>query len=266
MFLNGSEKELPTLMRSIWRWKLKAGSDCAANADGQKSADPISRPLLRVKLFNRRTAAQSATTGPATNQLAKLATGPATGPAAVLARHLAGDPNAFGELVSQYGSRVYGYLSRCGVNDAQRDDLFQEVFLRIHRGADKFRFDCPLEPWLFAIVANVVRSHFRKEPQPTDLESEAGEFEKIAAAVPSAIDLAELKETAQFIETAISELSLPQREVLLLAVYEKMELQEIANLLGMPVNTVKTHLRRARLALAEKLAKLALKAKREAGI
>ena len=258
MFLNGSEKELPTLMRSIWRWKLKAGADCAANADGQKSADPISRPLLKVKLFNRRMGAKSLTTRPETSQL--------TGPAAVLARHLAGDPNAFAELVSQFGSRVYGYLSRCGVNAAQRDDLFQEIFLRIHRGADKFRFDCPIEPWLFAIVANVVRSHFRKEPQPTESESEAGEFEKIAAAAPSAIDVAELRETAQFIETAISELSLPQREVLLLAVYEKMELQEIANLLGMPLNTVKTHLRRARLALAEKLAELALKTKREAGI
>ena len=59
-------------------------------------------------------------------------------------------------LVSRYRAAVYSYLVRCGVAEADRDDLFQEIFIRIHRAASRYRPDCPLHPWLFTIVANAV--------------------------------------------------------------------------------------------------------------
>ena len=245
MFLSGTEKEQPPPMRPFWRLNLARSDDTGSGAGaGPERADSISRPFFSIQRFKRSTVEK-----------------PLEGTAAVLRRHLNGDPQAFAELVKEFGPRVYGYLSRCGINPGQRDDLFQEIFLRVHRGAESFEFERPFEPWLFTIVANVARSHFRKQPR-----DESGELDQIASAAPDAAEVAELKETAEFIQAAIAALSLPQREVLNLAVYEKLELQQISDLLGMPLNTVKTHLRRARLALAEKLAKLALRTKREAGL
>jgi DNA-directed RNA polymerase specialized sigma24 family protein len=86
--------------------------------------------------------------------------------------HRDGDAQAFAELVARYRRPVYGYLVRCGVEPAARDDLFQEVFAAIHRGAATYHAERRVKPWVFAIAANVVRSHYRKArgrallPQP----------------------------------------------------------------------------------------------------
>src|SRR5687768_12742063 len=81
----------------------------------------------------------------------------------LLSRHLEGDQQAFTELVRAYRSPVYGYLVRCGVAESARDDLFQEVFLKIHGAAKSYTPERDLKPWLFTIVANTVRSHFRRK-------------------------------------------------------------------------------------------------------
>src|SRR5436190_826972 len=81
---------------------------------------------------------------------------------ALLERHRGGDRAAFAELVAVFRSPIYGYLTRCGVSPSERDDLFQEVFLRVHRAASEAPPIGPVAPWLFAIAVNQVRSHFRK--------------------------------------------------------------------------------------------------------
>ncbi len=91
-------------------------------------------------------------------------------------RHRRGDRAAFPALVGEFRARVFGYLTRCGVTSVDRDDLFQEVFLRVHRagsatsseavaGTDGVEDEAPtgaLAPWIMTITVNVVRSHFRK--------------------------------------------------------------------------------------------------------
>ena len=57
----------------------------------------------------------------------------------LLLRHLGGEPGAFADLVSRYRAPVYSYLLRCGVAEPDRDDLFQEIFIRIHRSASRYR-------------------------------------------------------------------------------------------------------------------------------
>ena len=170
----------------------------------------------------------------------------------LLVRHRQGDGAAFPALLAEYRAMVYGYLVRAGVEDGVRDDLFQEVFLRVHAAASAFEPSRPLMPWLFTIVANTVRSHFRKRAtqdrviagvvlaEPPD--SRPGIEREVAG-----------RETATFLETAVLALPLAQREVLLLTCVEGMEQGEVASALQIPVNTVKTHLRRARLALAAAL-------------
>jgi RNA polymerase sigma-70 factor (ECF subfamily) len=166
----------------------------------------------------------------------------------LLAAHLRGDRDAFPRLVQQYRRPVYGYLVHCGVPEPDRDDLFQEIFVRVHRRAATYDSRRPLHPWLFTVVANEVRSYFRKQkrrlfffagPPPEDVRDPAPDGEALASA----------RETTAWLERAIRALPLPQREVLILAAVQNLPLSNVASILEIPLNTVKTHLRRARLRL-----------------
>ncbi len=78
-----------------------------------------------------------------------------------LPRHCRGDSTAFPALLEAYRRPVYSYLVRCGVAAADRDDLFQNIFLKVHAAAGSYEPARPLGPWLFTIVANSARNHFR---------------------------------------------------------------------------------------------------------
>ncbi len=177
----------------------------------------------------------------------------------LLVRHLEGDAEAFAELVAEYRAPVYSYLARCGVDAADRDDLFQDVFIKIHRAAGSYDPERPLHPWVFTVVANTVRSHTRKRRvrqlifgRSSDETGTAGEP---ADPAPDGERQTAARETAAFVQREIGRLRRVQREVVLLACVEKMPLKDIAAVLDIPVGTVKTHLRRARLALAAALAR-----------
>jgi RNA polymerase sigma-70 factor (ECF subfamily) len=171
----------------------------------------------------------------------------------LLLRHRDGEPGAFAALLDRYRAPVYSYLTRCGVTGEDRDDLFQDIFIRVHRAAHSYQAERPLHPWLFTIVANVVRTHLRRQrvrqlvtAAPVEVEpvDEGPDGERAAAA----------RQTLEWLESEIATLPLARREVLILAAIERRPLKEVAEILGMPVNTVKTHLRRARMTLAERLA------------
>jgi RNA polymerase sigma-70 factor (ECF subfamily) len=168
----------------------------------------------------------------------------------LLAAHGNGDREAFPKLVQQYRRPVYGYLFHCGVPEPDRDDLFQEIFVRVHQRARTYDPSRPLHPWLFTVVANAVRTYFRGQkrrlfmfagPPPEDARDWSPDGEALASA----------RETTDWLERAIQALPLSQREVLVLATLESLPLYVIASILGLPVNTVKTQLRRARLRLME---------------
>jgi len=171
-----------------------------------------------------------------------------------LLRHREGDPEAFAALVADYRRPVYSYLVRCGVAEGDRDDLFQAVFLKIHRAATQYRADLPPHPWIFTIVANEVRSHLRRRRVRELVFAPPSQHEPEDPA-PDSERTAEARETLDWLEREIRRLPLAQREVLVLASLESRPLAEIAQALGLPLNTVKTHLRRARLFLAQKLAR-----------
>lgn len=174
----------------------------------------------------------------------------------VLLRHLRGDRGAFGELVEIYRAPIYSYLVRCGVGHDDRDDLFQDIFIKIHRAASTFDSSRPLHPWLFTIVCNTVRNHLRRQRVRQLVFAEQSAPEKAVELPDFAPDgerRAVARQTVQTLEKEIQQLPLAQREVVVLAAVEKRPLKEVALLLGLNINTVKTHLRRGRLALARAL-------------
>jgi RNA polymerase sigma-70 factor (ECF subfamily) len=177
-----------------------------------------------------------------------------TDPREPLLRHRDGDTEAFAVLVADYRRPVYSYLIRCGVAEGDRDDLFQSVFLKIHRAAAQYRPELPAHPWIFTIVANEVRSHLRRR-RIRELVFAGPATHDPADPAPDGERAVEARETVAWLEEQIRRLPLAQREVLILASLESRPLSEVAEALGLPLNTVKTHLRRARLALSEKLAR-----------
>jgi RNA polymerase sigma-70 factor (ECF subfamily) len=172
----------------------------------------------------------------------------------LLPRHLGGDETAFAELLEAYRAPVYGLLVRNGIDEAARDDLFQEIFLKVHLAAARYQPDRPLKPWLFTIAVNTVRNHFRdaagREPMVLTDKIE----ERLRDVGPNPARAAESRETAAWLEAALRFLPLPHRQALVLTCVEGMDQKEASIALGIPVGTVKTHVRRARIALARALA------------
>ncbi len=169
-----------------------------------------------------------------------------------LPRHCRGDREAFTELMNAYQAPVYGYLVRSGVPSASRDDVFQEIFVKIHLAAASYQPSRPLRPWLFTIAANSVRNHLRDEGRRRGAGSARADSRPSGDHGPQA--LAEIHETVAWLEQALPRLPLEQREVLLLGTVGGLRLQDIATVLEIPLNTVKTLTRRARMSLATALA------------
>ena len=169
-----------------------------------------------------------------------------------LPRHCRGDGEAFGKLMDAYRVLVFTFLKRYGVRPASRDDLFQEIFLKIHLGASSYRSTRPLRSWIITIVLNTVRNFRRDQFRRKQLEQHAPVL--ALDHEPGADQVAEGQTTLNWLESRIACLPPVQREVLTLSTLKGLRMKELAEVLQIPENTVKTHLRRARLALAEDLA------------
>jgi len=172
----------------------------------------------------------------------------------LLARHAQGDGEAFAELVTRYRAPVYGYLVRMGVEPAARDDLFQDIFLRLHRSAHRFTITRPFKPWLFTIVANAARNHARgRRWQRLRFVSAQSEPVEPPDPAPDGERQAVGRQRLDVLQQAIRALPRGQREVLVLAAIEHQPLALVAKSLGVAVGTVKSRLGRARLTLARAL-------------
>ncbi len=170
--------------------------------------------------------------------------------------HCRGDASAFPALLEAYRRPVYGYLVRSRMAETNRDDIFQSIFLKIHAAAESYDPTRPLGAWLFTIVANTVRNHFRAQAVPIATVPRDDPLEPFDPPDPNPgpEHIAEARETVAWLEEALHALPPTQREVLLLVAVAGLRQQDVAHSLNLPLNTVKTHLRRARLALADGLA------------
>ena len=168
-----------------------------------------------------------------------------------LARHLRGDANAFETLLKAYQRPIYSYLIRCGIAESARDDLFQDIFLKIHAAAASYQASRPLKPWIFTITANTVRNYLRAQHSPQYKQVIALDEHVVDPPDPQPSLETRFEHNSQLsrLEQAISALPLKQREVLLLSAVEGLPQKEVALCLNIPLNSVKTYLRRARLNL-----------------
>ena len=179
---------------------------------------------------------------------------------ALLERCKSGDNRAFDELVQRYQKRVYNFAYGIAGNQDDASDIAQEAFVRVFNSVQTFRGDANFTTWIYRIVTNVYLDERKKSKSHRltslddfiDLE-ENSVSRQIEDATPQPDQLAETKERNLALRNAINSLPEYQRMIVTLYHLHDRSYEEIAEILHLPIGTVKSRLNRARLALAEKL-------------
>jgi RNA polymerase sigma-70 factor, ECF subfamily len=167
-----------------------------------------------------------------------------------------GDPEVLVSLLERYQHRLYRFLMRMVHDSATAEDLFQQTWLRVAENARKYDASRPLEPWLFSIARNAAIDYLRRvRPESLDEQLPSGDTraELLPGAQASAVDLMMGQQRSTRLAEALGELTPMYCEVVTLRFEEEMKMEEIAEVLEIPVSTVKTRLRRALDALRGKL-------------
>lgn len=176
--------------------------------------------------------------------------------AELLGAHVAGDPQAFGELVRRHKDRLWSVAMRTTGDPEEASDALQDAFISAFRRADQFRGDAAVTTWLHRIVVNASLDRLRRRavrpsvPLPDDNEHLPG------AVVADPLDAMDRRETQLVVTAALAELPEDQREAILLVDVEGWSVEEAAAMLGCPSGTVKSRCFRGRAKLAKRLAGL----------
>lgn len=155
---------------------------------------------------------------------------------------LSGDKESLGVLVTRYQQTLYGLLVHVtGGDGSLAEDLFQEAFVRAVRGAKTFDRNRSFRSWITAIALNLVRDEVRKRKLRGEIPLEGGAEEQ-AAVGDQPPESAEQKDEAARIQVALSELTDKEKEIVLLHFYQSLTLGEAAEVLNVPLGTVKSRL------------------------
>jgi RNA polymerase sigma-70 factor, ECF subfamily len=174
----------------------------------------------------------------------------------LLRRFRAGDRAAFGALVRRYERELYGYLRRYLGDPSLADDVFQNTFVQLFVKSGQYEPGRPVRPWLYTIATNQAIDALRKAGRhPTvSLDQSAGEsvegeprslLEMLEAREPDPVEAAEAAERRELMRGCVDRLPDFLRQVVVLAYYQGLKYREIADILGIPVGTVKSRLHAA---------------------
>jgi RNA polymerase sigma-70 factor (ECF subfamily) len=175
--------------------------------------------------------------------------------AQLLTRYIAGDEAAFREIVERYKNPLYAFLRRFLNRQDVVEDAFQETFLQLYTSRDSFDATRPLRPWLFTIAANKARDALRKQQREattsigTMSEPEEVSIDDVLNTLASydvtPVDELTQTETAGRVREIIANMPDNLREILILAYFDQFSYKHMADMLGIPIGTVKSRLHTA---------------------
>lgn len=168
--------------------------------------------------------------------------------AVLVARHLAGDPHAFSVVVKRYTGVVYNIAFRFTNNAADAEQLSQETFLRAWHALPRLDAQRPLKPYLAKIVINLCRDWAERNPAQTVGLDEQAEHLLADETDDPFQNLTDL-ELRTRVRVKLAQLPPLYRTVLVLRYTEELTYEEMAAALELPLNTVRTHLHRAKARL-----------------
>lgn len=160
-----------------------------------------------------------------------------------------GSREAFAELFDRYRDAVYGYFRRRLAHASRAEELAQETFLAVLEGARRYEPRAAFRSYLFGIAFNLVSVERRK----TGRQQAGAPPDGPAGDGPPDSAVSDGLDAGLWVRQALERMDSDAREVLLLREYEQLSYAEIATLLRLPVNTVRSRLFRARMALKELL-------------
>ncbi len=175
--------------------------------------------------------------------------------APLIAATLAGDSAAFGRLVGLYQDRLYNSLVRVVGSAEDAGDIVQDAFVQAFVKLDSFRGSSAFYTWLYRIAFNLAMSHARRERRAASLDTMKDGWGSEPIDGQAAPDAGmEQREQVEMVHAALAELSTEYRTILVLREIDGCRYDEIAEILDMPLGTVRSRLFRARLALRDQLA------------
>jgi RNA polymerase sigma-70 factor, ECF subfamily len=180
----------------------------------------------------------------------------------LLAQFRRGQREAFGVLVRRYERELYGYLRRYLGDGNLAEDVFQNTFLQLYTKIGKYEEGRPVRPWLYTIATHqaidALRRQSRQQLLSLDQQREEladGEVSSLVALLesrgPGPLDQVQSEERRLFIRASVDRLPEFLRQVVILAYYQGLKYREIADILDIPVGTVKSRLHAALLRLQE---------------
>lgn len=170
-----------------------------------------------------------------------------------------GDQNAFGEIVELFKDRVYHVCYRMLGNRHEAEDAAQEAFIRAYININSFNQDLKFSTWLFRIATNLCIDRIRKKKPDYYLDAEVSGtdgltmYSQIASEAPLPEKELESLELQDTIQKEILNLPEKYRSVIVLKYIEERSLNEISEILDLPLGTVKTRIHRGREALRKQL-------------
>lgn len=183
---------------------------------------------------------------------------------ALLFAYRNGEAAAMTVLVQRFESELLGFLTRMMGNRAAAEDVFQDTFVQIHISADAFDVSRRFKPWLFTIAANKGRDYYRKHGRhnaSVDLSAPVRRsggtsdgltfVDLLEADIPALDEVLDREELQNAVRVAIDRLPHHFREIILLAYFQRMSYNQIAEMLNIPLGTVKSRLHTAIANFAE---------------
>ena len=173
----------------------------------------------------------------------------------LLEQYKAGNEDAFREIVERDKNPLYAFLRRFLNRQDLVEDVFQETFLQLYTSKDKFDTSRPLHPWLFTIAANKAKDALRKIQRNASMSigaiADSGNVSVddvvnlLASYKTTPSDVASKEETALQVRQIIANMPENLRGILILAYFEQFSYKQMAEILSIPIGTVKSRLHTA---------------------
>lgn len=178
-------------------------------------------------------------------------------------RFRGGDLVAFRAVIDRFHDDLLRFLFRLLGDRTAAEDVFQETFLQVYHSAGTYDAERRFRPWLFTIAANKGRDYLRKKGRRQEVELMAPVGDGDGGRSSSFVDLMEVdvpapgagldaREREELVQRALLAMPYALKEILLLAYFQKLSYQQIADDLGIPLGTVKSRLHSAVATFADR--------------
>jgi len=170
-------------------------------------------------------------------------------------RFCAGEEDAFRKLIKRYHASLYSFLSQFLNRNDLVEDVFQETFIQLYTSRASFDVSRPLHPWLFTIAANKAKDFLRKQQRTSAIpigqttNNEEMSFEDMLNMLDSEdnppYEELEKDEMALQVRRIIANMPENLREILILSYFNKFSYKQMADILSIPIGTIKSRLHTA---------------------